>query len=202
MNKPSRKDLRIYLEAGHGGTDPGAIAVNGITEAALTLELRNGITAALRRMQYTGAILHDPDNANLAGALRVLKPDADDMVIGLHFNAGPPTATGTETIIQNAPYSNVELSMATAFSAAIANVLGIALRSGPRGPGVREWKETARGAKGVSSGWLSQLGHACIVEVCFISSASDLNKYQRNKKALWDALAQAIIRLVETNYSA
>lgn len=187
---------RLYIEAGHGGNDPGAIGVKGVREADLTLEFRNGLTAALRLEGYQGVIIHDPDNANLAGAIRTFKPRAEDVLLGLHFNAAASSsATGTEVIVPNT-HSSLELELATRLAQVMANELGIPLRPGKVGPGVKRWVETARGSRGVSSGWLAKLGHSIIIEVCFISNPSDLDRYQRQKEKLWQSMAKALIQIL------
>lgn len=184
--------MKLYLEAGHGGTDPGAIGHGGVTEASLTLELRNGITAALRSSGYKGSIIHDPDNANLAAAIAAFKPSANDLLVGLHFNAGPRAATGTEVIVANRP-NELELKVAGELAGAMGRVLGIPVRSGTLGKGIRAWHETARGARGVSSGWLGMPGNNLIVEVCFITNSGDLGRYNERKEELWKAMAEVLM---------
>lgn len=186
--------MKLYLEAGHGGTDPGAVASCGTKESRLTLEMRNGVTAWLRKLGYTGTIVHDPDNANLSGAIAANKPSANDLLVGIHFNSGGDKSTGTEVIVANV-YSPKELKAAQALSMAVARSLGTRPRKGIPGAGVRLWKETARGSKGVRSGWLGQVGHAVIMEVCFISNPEELAKYQEKKDSVWRSVAQAIIKL-------
>lgn len=186
---------RLYLEAGHGGKDPGAIGVGGIKEAGLTLELRNGITAALRRLNYRGTIIHDPDDAALAGAIAAFKPNPEDILVGLHFNAGGNTSTGVETIVSNTP-SATSLLVARALSEAVSNALGIRQRVGHGGKGIRYWRETPRGLRGVDSGWLRIGGHAVILEVCFITNPVELATYQSKKAEVFEAVAKALISLL------
>jgi len=91
--------MRIVLDAGHGGPDPGAIA-NGLYEAKITLTLANQVAAYLGI--YDVEILHAPrtepseraDFANVHGA---------DYFLSLHVNACG--GEGFESYIFNGRYN-------------------------------------------------------------------------------------------------
>ena len=83
--------LVVMLDPGHGGTDPGAIAHNGLLEKDLTLDI------ALRTRQYLSKFpnidvqLTRDDDTGMSRSTRVKKirhSDAD-IVISLHFNDLP-----------------------------------------------------------------------------------------------------------------
>lgn len=92
---------KIYVDAGHGGSDPGAIGIGNVHEADVNLlvakylqtELkRQGISVKMSRTTDATKALNDrPKEANKWGA---------DIVVSIHCNAfEKASANGTETLI-------------------------------------------------------------------------------------------------------
>ncbi|WP_017473280.1 N-acetylmuramoyl-L-alanine amidase [Amphibacillus jilinensis] len=92
--------IKIYLDPGHGGTDPGAVA-NGLQEKDLVLDIAQEINRLLRRCQgvdvrmsrttdQTVRLQQRTDDANQWGA---------DYFLSIHINAGG--GTGYEDFIYN-----------------------------------------------------------------------------------------------------
>lgn len=95
------KVYKVYVDAGHGGSDPGAIGIGNVHEADVNLlvakylqtELkRQGISVKMSRTTDATKALNDrPKEANKWGA---------DIVVSIHCNAfDKASANGTETLI-------------------------------------------------------------------------------------------------------
>ncbi|MEG7982437.1 N-acetylmuramoyl-L-alanine amidase, partial [Listeria monocytogenes] len=69
----------------------------GYVEADLSKELRNLIVVELKKLGVTAVV--DNDNETLQQVINRLNPTEKDVCLDIHWNAGPPTATGVETFI-------------------------------------------------------------------------------------------------------
>lgn len=160
----------IVITAGHSNADPGAVG-HGTTEAAVVLEFRNLVAAALQAAGI-GAITDGEGDTNLPlrDAIRLVTPGS--LAVEFHCNAGPATATGVETLSAPALFP-----LGRDLCLAIHEVLGI----------------PNRGAKPEGSGQHSRLGFVqaggLILELFFISNASDLARYQADKQRLAERVA-------------
>lgn len=105
------KSLRIVIDPGHGGIDPGAKGENGILEKDLVLGIAKKIIAQHPEFdgkpadyfltRYTDTLISLSDRTKLAKTLQA------DLFISLHFNDAPnPNTTGVEVYAYNqeAPY--------------------------------------------------------------------------------------------------
>lgn len=92
---------KIAIYAGHGGSDPGAIGVDGLQEKDFNLAVSNAATSILRGLGYTVINNRTTDvdrsitrDANLANEERV------DALVEIHMNSNSGTpATGSEAFI-------------------------------------------------------------------------------------------------------
>lgn len=155
----------VLISAGHSEVDPGAVG-NGYKEAVLAEKMRDRIFDYLKNRGVE--VYRDGDdgiNEPLNKAIALAKKV--DLAIEIHFNAGPPAATGIEALC------NInKKTQAQKLCGAVASVLNIKVR------GDRGWKDP-------SSGQHHRLGFCeaggIILEVCFISSANDMNRYVAKK---------------------
>lgn len=177
--------MRFTVTAGHGASDPGAVAATGESEAELMAELRDLVADRLRgaghQVRTDGARWQ---NLPLVHAL-TLVPGAD-VAIELHTNAFTnPSAGGVEVISLPA-----HKEMARTIARRIAHTLEVPVR------GAGGWIDQAQSARGrlgfVRAGGL-------VVETFFISNPRELAKYLQRKvdvaAAIADALAPAWGRL-------
>lgn len=167
--------MKFTVTAGHGGRDPGAVAADGTTEAALVTELRDIVARKLRAAGHTvktdGARWQ---NLPLVQAL-TLVPGAD-AAIELHMNAATSAgARGVEVVSLPA-----QREMARTIARRIAHVIESPVR------GAGGWIDQAQSARGrlgfVRAGGL-------VVEVGFISNPEELH---RVRSRLW-LVARAIV---------
>lgn len=153
--------MKFTVTAGHGGRDPGAVAADGTTEAALVTELRDIVAAKLRaaghQVKTDGARWQ---NLPLVHAL-TLVPGAD-VAIEIHMNAAThPGARGVEVVSLPA-----QRELARTIARRIAHTLETPVR------GAGGWIDQAQSARGrlgfVRAGGL-------VVEVGFISNPAELH---------------------------
>lgn len=171
--------MRITVTAGHGSSDPGAVAHGG-NEADLMTDLRDIVAHKLREMGHDvktdGARLQ---NLPLSHAITLI--DGSDCAIELHCNASTnASATGVEVV--SLPKDKPK---AQRIASAIALTLDMKLRGDK---GYIDQNQTARGRLGfVRAGGM-------VVEVFFISNKSDLETYQARKWLVASAIANEIVK--------
>ena len=178
--------MAILLLAGHspdrskGNYDPGAVA-NGYTEAELTRELRDLISAELTPRKVRHSIDHDTDS--LSQVLAKINSNESDVILDLHFNAASnPSATGVEVIVPER-HTELEWKSAEACSKSLATIMGI------RSRGAKDETKTARKRLAV----MRENGTNLLVEVCFITNVNDMNAYQSKKKEVAKYLADLVM---------
>lgn len=89
----------VVLDPGHGGSDTGAISLEGVQEKTLTLALATK-TAALLEKEGIKAILTRSTDQQLPLNQRtaIANYNRADLLVSVHLNASPvPSARGTET---------------------------------------------------------------------------------------------------------
>ncbi|MCK6611544.1 MAG: N-acetylmuramoyl-L-alanine amidase [Bacteroidia bacterium] len=169
----------IYLIAGHNpkgpNPDPGAVA-NGYKEADLTVELRDMIARQLNLLNYP--IWIDDDTKRLPEVLKEIDSSETCIVCDLHFNSGPPKASGVEVFVPTRS-THKERVLASAICSRISGITMLPSR------GVRSEDQSARGRIGI----LHEPGTNLLIEVCFISNKDDMAKYQKSKKEIAIELA-------------
>lgn len=175
----------IFLSAGHNpagpSPDPGAIA-NGVREADLAVELRSLIAAELVRLGASFAL--DNDALRLEQYLRSIRPGSGSVVCELHFNAGPPSATGTECLVKY---------MASGSERALADEIckSVAKHTGLKNRGVKDEKQSQHPRLGVLH---TAAGISVLPEVCFISNKEDLQAYNKAKAKIAADIALLLVR--------
>jgi N-acetylmuramoyl-L-alanine amidase len=168
----------ILISAGHSDADPGAIAPDGTTEAALAVDLRDRLAARLRTLGCSvdedGA---DGQNLPLSSAVKMIAGKV--LAVEIHFNAaGLAAATGVECIALPG-----KKAAAQKLAAVTASTLGLKLR------GAAGWIDQTQSHRGRLA---FVAGGGLILEVAFISNPSDLAAYRARRDALVLALADTI----------
>jgi len=170
------------ITAGHGGTDPGAVA-DGYTERDLMTTLRDLVAAKLRAaghdVRTDGAI---GQNLPLANALQLIPGSA--LALELHTNAAANAAAQGVEVISLPQHKR----RAQRLAAAIAGVLGAPLR------GEKGWIDQSQSARGrlayVNAGGL-------IAEVFFISNPAERGRYLARYWLVASAIAAALTEPLE-----
>jgi N-acetylmuramoyl-L-alanine amidase len=159
---------KIFLSAGHGGTDSGAVG-NGFIERDLTIDLRNHIARELKALGIVPSI--DSDRNALSQTLAWLrgKFKSKDILLDLHWNASSnPEAKGSEVIIPD---------IASQFEKDLA-----------KDRGVKPEALTAR----KKLGWMRPVAENVLIEVCFISNITDMKLYEANKNNIAKKIASTL----------
>jgi len=174
----------ILISAGHTniqGLDRGA-AGNGFIEGVESVKLRDATAAYLRELNKDVKVIEDGfdgDNQPLTKAIALAR--TANYSIEFHFNAGPPAATGIEVLSK----PNLK-SFSQKIAGAIHKATGLVLR------GESGWKVD-------SSGQHHRLGFCeaggIIIEVGFISNASDMKSYKSNFETICKGIAEVLANL-------
>lgn len=172
--------MKIYITAGHtivNGKGTGAFGVNGFDEA---VEARRFVNDVIKKFhQIPGfdktRVITDDDSWSLGAVINWLskKVTKECISIEFHFNAfHNPTATGAEVLVAN-NHTLKEASLALALSLLISETLGIKNR------GMKTEAQSGRKKLGILSGGASSAINL-LVEICFISNQTDINRYRSN----------------------
>ncbi len=88
----------IYLDAGHGGTDPGA-TYYGQQEKVLNLDMQNRLKSKLEALGYSVVLTRSDDQfVDLLPRSEKANQSNADLFISIHYNAATaPTVSGVET---------------------------------------------------------------------------------------------------------
>lgn len=174
------KSYTIVVDAGHGGTDKGALSADGkISEAAITLELAKAVKEVNQNKNIRIVLTRESDKlqtvqdkANFANEQKA------DLFVSLHCNNVSPVLH-EDGKITNAPNKGVEIYIANkmkavdyAANAAFANSLGNAIKAvNPELIGI---KSRTQGI------WVLQAVKcpSALVEAGFMTNAADLKMMQ------------------------
>ena len=90
---------RVVLDAGHGGTDPGATSTSNVSEKEITLDVQKRLGALLRRSGFEVVSTRDSDRLiPLRERARLANGSSSDIFISIHVNSIPhPNNHGVET---------------------------------------------------------------------------------------------------------
>jgi N-acetylmuramoyl-L-alanine amidase len=174
---------RLFITAGHSHQSPGAIA-NGLMESMLTIELRNLIT---KECVALGAeVINDNDNDALITVISKIKNKIkpDDILIDIHFNAGPQQVSGVEAF-----YSKVATAQEKELAGYLCQVVSQVLGTNNRGP--KQEDQSQHNSLGI----LHTGGKSVLLEVCFVSNKDEIKKYLKLKSQIAKKIAQVLVPL-------
>lgn len=168
----------LLISAGHSMTDPGAVGVNGMTEADIVLDFRDRLCDYLADRIVVSRDGQPGQNLPLRQACAMAR--RHDVAVEFHCNAAASSrATGVETL--SAPKDDV---FGEHLCATIAKTLGI----------------RNRGDKGEGDGQHSRLAFiragGVIVETFFLTNLDDLAAYRENLDTLVKTVGLALIDAV------
>lgn len=97
--KLALKGMTIAVDAGHGGSNRGAVSMTGVLEKDLNLAMALKLRHALRREGATVVMIRDTDRGvNNAYRVRWAKEQNPDILVSIHCNAaGNPMVQGAST---------------------------------------------------------------------------------------------------------
>jgi N-acetylmuramoyl-L-alanine amidase len=90
---------RVVLDAGHGGTDPGASSTSNVSEKEITLDIEKRLGVLLRTNGFEVVATRDNDRLiPLRERARLANGSASDIFVSIHVNSIPhPNNHGVET---------------------------------------------------------------------------------------------------------
>ena len=177
--------MAVFISAGHNPkgikVDPGAVG-NGYHEADLTVEFRNLVVSELAKRKIIA--ITDKDDERLGEYLNRIKTGSGSVVLEFHFDAAvSPSATGATSLF-GSDADRLDKAFAKELVDATAN------KKKKKNRGSLSEADSHRGRLGL----MREQGIVSLLEICFISNISDLNKYNANKNALATKIAEIIIR--------
>ena len=90
---------RVVLDAGHGGTDPGASSTSNVSEKEITFDIQKRLSALLRANGFDVVVTRSDDRLiPLRERARLANGSASDIFVSIHVNSIPhPNNHGVET---------------------------------------------------------------------------------------------------------
>ena len=191
----------VYLDAGHGGYDPGA-SYFGISEKSLTLAIQSRVKAKLESEGYQVVTTRTSDTyVDLTDRSRAANASESDIFVSIHINAsGSSAAQGIETYYYqpyaeypsriNATYhaNPTRLSMSDTLANAIQSILINA--TGAQNQGVK--RQTFAVLRETTA-------PAVLLELGFLSNPQEAARL--NTSAYQETLANAIVAGIKRYYS-
>jgi N-acetylmuramoyl-L-alanine amidase len=90
---------RVVLDAGHGGTDPGASSASNVSEKDITLDIGQRLSAMLRKDGFEVVVTRGDDRLiPLRERAHIANGSSSDIFVSIHVNSIPhPNSHGVET---------------------------------------------------------------------------------------------------------
>ena len=190
----------VYLDAGHGGYDPGA-SYFGISEKSLTLAIQSRVKAKLEAEGYQVVTTRTSDTyVDLADRSRAANASESDIFVSIHINAsGSSAAQGIETYYYQ-PYAEYPSRINAAYHAnptrlSMSDTLANAIQSslinatGAQNQGVK--RQTFAVLRETTA-------PAVLLELGFLSNPQEAARL--NTSAYQETLANAIVAGIKSYY--
>lgn len=179
---------KIYIDAGHGGDEPGAVGINKIEEEDITLPVAKYLEAELKRQGITTKMSRTTDsNKTLSVRASEANQWGADIVCSVHCNAyEKASANGTEVIIYKKGGQAEKIA-----SKVLSQLLSVL-------------KTTNRGVKEDASLYILRKTNApaILCEIAFITNKADKEKIDEaaEQKAVAVAICKGICSYLGITY--
>lgn len=183
-------DLRVVIDAGHGGTDPGAVA-NNLNEKDLNLMISKYMYERFLQMGIPATLVRTTDETispteRVRRILAAYGNNPNVVVISNHINSSPTpnTAEGAEVIYALRNEDTLAKNILEALRSQGQVVRNVYQRTLPSDPSKDYYfihRET-----GVTQ--------PVIIEYAFINNDQDIRRLQENYRRYVDAIVDAVIR--------
>ena len=189
-------NLQVVIDAGHGGSDPGAVSSSGVQEKDLTLMIAQYMYDEFQKRGVPATIVRTTDEtvSPTERVNRILAAYGDNpnvVIISNHINAagsGIQGAEGAEVIYALRDNSDLASNILTALGNAGQKMRKFYQRRLP--------SDTSKDYYFIHRNTGSNT-HPVIVEYGFIDNPEDLAKIQNNYKEYVDAVVDAVIATYE-----
>ena len=179
---------RIIITAGHQGPGTGANS-DFLNEGSEAIILRDMIAHRIREHGLT--VFTDPNTLNLRGVIAWLRSKftGKDIIIEIHFNAGPPKVGGTECFVQN-NYSDEEYNLASLLCKSVV--------ASTKGGIINRGVKTAKHSQHSRLGILEDTPTVSVLwEVSFLSNKNEVELYQAFKIKIAQHVAELLTLIVK-----
>lgn len=180
---------RVFLEVGHGGSDPGAVG-NGLKEKNLNLVIAKAAAAELERHGVQVKLSRKKDEKDpLEEAIRECNTYDPDLAAGIHNNAGG----GDGAEVYHTIYGGTGKTLAQ-------NILTQIVKLGQNSRGIK----TKKNSQGKDYfGFIRQTkAPAVIVECAFVDNKKDskIVDTKQEQQAMGVAIAKGILQTLDIPY--
>jgi N-acetylmuramoyl-L-alanine amidase len=94
--------MKIAIDAGHGGTDPGAVGPTQLKESVVVLEISKKLAEMLKKHQVNIVLTRDEEVfIELGERCEVANSAQADYFVSIHCNSNGPDAVGIETLYKS-----------------------------------------------------------------------------------------------------
>lgn len=118
-SKPAYSRVKVVIDPGHGGSDPGAIGF-GRYEKDIALSISKKINANLKTLGFQTVMTRSTDvYIPLAQRYQIANNNNADLFVSVHLNSASESAYGIETLYKNSKTfaSNIQTEMISATGA-------------------------------------------------------------------------------------
>lgn len=181
--------MKVFLSAGHGGSDPGAVA-NGVKEKDLNLSIALACRDELKRHGVEVKMSREKDeNDTVSEEIRECNAYAPDLAVSIHNNAGG--GDGAEVFHHHGGGKGKVLA---------ENILAEIVKVGQNSRGIK----TRVNSQGKDYyGFIRETSApAVIVECAFVDNASDLKilATESDRQKVGQAIAKGILKTLGVAY--
>lgn len=174
---------KVFLDAGHGGTDPGAIGVNNLLEKDINLQVTKKVEALLKKQGIDVKLSRTDDKfISLTERSNMANTWKADCFVSIHCNAFNKLAKGIETFSSSQNTSN----LAKDVHSELLNTKAYTLN---------------RGTKTANYSVLTRTNmRACLVELGFIDNVDDAKILVEKQDDLALGIAKGICKFLNIEY--
>lgn len=183
---------KVFIGVGHGGTDSGAVAANGLKEKDLNLSIALACDAELKRHGVKTQLSRYTDEADsISEEIKECNAYKPDVAVDIHNNAGGGAGDGCEVFYSIAGGTGKTLAY---------NINAGMLEVGQNSRGIKT-KKTALG-KDYYAFIRETSAPAVIVECAFVDNKTDIAIIDTaaEQKAMGAAIAKGILKTLNIAY--
>lgn len=176
--------MKLIITSGHSYSQGGASA-NGLFEHELTIDFKHLLVKSIKTQDPSIEVIIDDDNDSLSTVIKKVGAVATptDILVDIHFNAGPSFAKGTESFIK-LEAGEREHHIAERLTELFSKMLNTPNR------GVKYENQSQHQRLGM----LHTKAISILVEIQFITHENSMEEYKEMKERLAIGVANILIQ--------